>query len=258
MSAILLQAEKGENIQHTLQDDMESFAHVLGWLSLRYMSHGLSGQKLADMLVDIFDHVVLDAGGRARGGGLKQNALVNGRIPSAIQNKCSPGFHKLLVELTEVLAVRYERQPTAEELFDHRNNAELLRASDPSIMQGVALKLLKDSMTAKYLRKEECIRNSDWMLKLFRDAVSTSDRTLWPLRDGAVKNPVSHLNHHPSERKRKADEELVGQHLPVQKLRSTGDSPESANESQAEEGSEGDSDRSLYRFASCGSESGDF
>lgn len=245
MSAKLLKAEERDSIPHTLQDDMESFVHVLGWLALRYMSHGLPASQLAHKLVDIFDYVTIGTDGRARGGLAKQNALISGEIPNAIRNISCGRFHKLLAELTSTIAVRYQIPPTDEELAEHRKHQKELSAmedSDAGRALVIARTLMERSKAYDYVSKTERMKDSQWMYELFKKAVSEdsqseseSDLGPWPSDDGAIKNVISHSNHHPSGRKRKADEDHIGEHLPVQKLRSAGTGDESpVSESQAE------------------------
>ena len=58
MSARLLLATDPRNVNHGLQDDMESFLHVLCWLSLRYVKHTMSGPDLRQLLTSYFDDAV--------------------------------------------------------------------------------------------------------------------------------------------------------------------------------------------------------
>ena len=58
MSARLLLATDPRNVNHELQDDMESFLHVLCWLSLRYVKHTMSGPDLRQLLTSYFDDAV--------------------------------------------------------------------------------------------------------------------------------------------------------------------------------------------------------
>ena len=58
MSARLLRIKDPTKVQHELQDDMESFLHVLCWLSLRYVKHTIAGPDLKHLLTSYFDDAI--------------------------------------------------------------------------------------------------------------------------------------------------------------------------------------------------------
>ena len=79
MSAHLL---KNPGKMHTLTDDLESFLHVLGWMTLRYVSaiDGYSAVQYGwDMVM--FDEY-LDEEDWKKGGNSKSRALAAGLYPS--------------------------------------------------------------------------------------------------------------------------------------------------------------------------------
>lgn len=45
---------------HGRLDDLESFYHVLLWVSLQHARHGISSLQLYDDLIRLFDHALID------------------------------------------------------------------------------------------------------------------------------------------------------------------------------------------------------
>jgi len=150
--------------KHTLQDDLESFLHVLSWVALRYMPHGYDADELDDIMKACFDHAYEGLDGSVKGGRNKKEHIISGAIPRS-------GFHNpeittLLRTLNRIFAARYQ---------------------DPSSLEGLEEDLYEPTLRA-YQKALEALANSDWMLSTFRNAVE--DRTVWPKDDESKPNPI--------------------------------------------------------------------
>ncbi|KAG7091937.1 hypothetical protein E1B28_008329 [Marasmius oreades] len=106
---------------HVLADDLESFFHVLSWQILRYTKHFLSTVKLIRHLRKVYEEVEevdkdeVNSGSHAcpNGGESKCQALSNQFMKSLqVPNKF---LHTLLVDLEEVLRIRYVEEPEKKE-----------------------------------------------------------------------------------------------------------------------------------------------
>ena len=88
---------------HMLTDDLESFLHVLGWMTLRYVPAIGSYSALRrgkDMVM--FDEHFREQGHSGRGGEYKALAFEAGRYPSRIfQPRCQTPLLKLVQELSQ-------------------------------------------------------------------------------------------------------------------------------------------------------------
>jgi len=128
MSAALLRNNKKYN---ELEDDRESCLHVLTWTALRFTNHTISGGGTSRFL-RAFDEEYEDEEG-VRGGDLKRGFLATREIPRLVKFDHRPHLDKLIRELTEAFAVRYEEPPSN----DHVQGLERARANnvDPSIMR---------------------------------------------------------------------------------------------------------------------------
>jgi hypothetical protein len=179
-----------EPLIHTLADDLESFLHVLSWVALRYMPHGLGPGRLTSILHSIFDR---GQDGRFNGGIDKEAHIASGTVPWS-------GFHNdfivsLLSVLTETVAARYEGAPTEQKQFLRRPWQKSTEPDDATRQAKLAL-----------------LETSDFMLGTFREV--TQDRDTWPADDKSVTNEL--LATPISGRKRKSD---IGPDGPQQKLR---------------------------------------
>jgi hypothetical protein len=167
-------------LPHILADDLESFLHVLSWVALRFTSHCLDSDQLSVLMSTMFDHS-FGVTGLTRGGSLKQDGLLSGKVPrSRFKNTA---MQALLEKLTSAVAARYEEPPSEKQLAMMQMFQE--KQLDP---------LKCDSYAAHYQLKMRNLESSDWMLKTFREALA--DRQAWPSDDRSenelVMRPPSH------------------------------------------------------------------
>ncbi|RDB29908.1 hypothetical protein Hypma_013848 [Hypsizygus marmoreus] len=172
-------------LAHTLADDMESMLHVLSWIALKYMHHGMKPGDLASTLYRSFDAHHKD-GNRWRGDRSKKTFLTGREIGGiGLQNKV---VAKLLTDLAYVFAVQYEEAPPqkAFEKFKQLEKDHTWNECDDEDLD-VAVD------ARRYTRRKNQYKNPQWMLKLFNDAIAKGP---WSLDDPAESNelPISNDN----------------------------------------------------------------
>jgi len=113
-----------------LEDDRESYLHMLTWTALRFTKH-MRSEGDSSMFLRAFDEEYEDEEG-VKGGDLKRGFLATREIPHVVKFDRRPHLDKLIRELTEAFAVRYEEPPSN----DHVQGLERARKNnvDPSIM----------------------------------------------------------------------------------------------------------------------------
>ncbi|GJJ15905.1 hypothetical protein Clacol_010183 [Clathrus columnatus] len=170
-----------------LTDDVESFIHVLTWVSFRYAKHNLGGGALESFLGSVFDHAYYEEDGLVRGGDNKMNYLTS---PSQLMetefgNLLLKG---LLLNITDTIATRYRRPPTLRDADDDEATLDrLLNARQ------------------KRLKKLE---DSEWIINEFASVLKLPD---WPANDEARKHEITHTSrlttHIEGSLKRKSSED---------------------------------------------------
>ena len=167
MSAALLQDNAKCN---ELEDDRESCLHVLTWTALRFTNHTISGGGTSRFL-RAFDEAYEDEED-VKGGDLKRGFLVTREIPRMVKFDRRPHLDKLIRELTEAFAARYEEPPSADQL------QALKRAQaaniDSSIMSGLT--------AFNYQKRLDDLVARNWLVDVFRRYLDTDP---WPPSDEA-------------------------------------------------------------------------
>jgi hypothetical protein len=166
MSAALL---RNNNKCNELEDDRESCLHVLTWTALRFTNHTISGGGTSRFL-RAFDEYEDEEG--VKGGDLKRGFLATREIPRLVKFDHRPHLDKLIRELTEAFAVRYEEPPSN----DHVQGLERARANnvDPSIMR-----LLP---AFDYQKRLDDLAAPSWLVDTFRRNLNAD---FWPSSDKA-------------------------------------------------------------------------
>jgi hypothetical protein len=179
MSAKLLMSP--EPLLHTLADDLESFLHVLNWVALRYMCHGLTADALTKMLRDMYDYSWHNRDGTSVGGDYKENFLSKSKILQVELE--DQNIHTLLGELTTTMAFCYARQPLEEERTEYLQTQEPKNLSN-SLLQGMA----RQSFAGQYIHAENALNSHEWMLDTFSKALT--DRDKWFPHVLSKENPI--------------------------------------------------------------------
>ncbi|KAI6013862.1 hypothetical protein EDC04DRAFT_2579081 [Pisolithus marmoratus] len=78
---------------HALEDDIESFVHVLGWTILCYLPGPMDGNRCKGWVSLLYDHGWKDSSGREEGGHSKAYALALGEYPQrSLRSQSIPPF----------------------------------------------------------------------------------------------------------------------------------------------------------------------
>ncbi|KAI6113749.1 hypothetical protein EDD16DRAFT_1122776 [Pisolithus croceorrhizus] len=174
ISAALLRKPRQK---HALEDDIESFVHVLGWTVLCYLPGPMDGDRRKGWVSLLYDYGWKDSSGREEGGYSKAYALALGEYPP---KEFELPEHSPILELIQVLAspfrARYGEPPTEKaKQFYLRTKA--------SVEKG---EIDEDSIEALvahgYMLGIERLRSSEWFLSTIQDAL---ERPGWPDKDGA-------------------------------------------------------------------------
>ena len=162
MSAALL---RNNNKCNELEDDRESCLHVLTWTALRFTDHTISGSGTSRFL-RAFDEEYEDEEG-VKGGDLKKGFLLGRDIPRVVKFDHRPHLDKLIRELTEAFAVRYEEPPSHEDfetLKDMQSN-------------NAPLSYLYSNAAFKYTKRLDDLAARSWLVDTFRCNLNAD---FWP------------------------------------------------------------------------------
>ncbi|GJJ09174.1 hypothetical protein Clacol_003396 [Clathrus columnatus] len=138
-------------------DDVESFVHVITWVSFRYAKHDLPDEAVLAFFALVFDYAWTGKDGLTRGGGTKMRYL---NFPSQlIETEFENSILKeLLLNITDTIAVKYRRAPSLKYAMD-----------DVAFLN-------------RYEEGLRTLENSEWIIKEFVLALETPN---WPANDQA-------------------------------------------------------------------------
>ncbi|KAF8546653.1 hypothetical protein OG21DRAFT_1501900 [Imleria badia] len=167
---------------HTLTDDLESFLHVLGWMTLRYVpaiDSYTATRRGKDL--DKFDEHYEEDGRSAEGGDAKCDALRGSSYPSpSFRPRCDTPLYVLLTELSRPFKSLYAvHPPTVEQrksvhVLPDRSDRELYRLWD-----GID----------QYDQDIQHLQSPTWFINEIKKAL---DKEGWPTNDEADVNlPIS-------------------------------------------------------------------
>ena len=177
MSANLLQ-HPGK--VHTLTDDLESFLHVLGWMTLRYVP-AIDSYEAEDRGSDMrmFDEHSVRKGRFDRGGHGKSRAFRAEDYPSSsFQPRSATPLSKLLRQLRKPFKSLYAEPPTDE---DRQSVQVRPDSSDRQLYR------LWDTID----QYDEDIRQLESQIWFVNEIKKTLDEEVWPTDDEADTN-LSH------------------------------------------------------------------
>jgi len=173
MSAVLL---RNPSMTHTLQDDIESFLHVLVWASIKYVpaTDAYSAADRGDDLLRLFDVIGYVEDGAAIGGKAKADALGRGTYPPTIFKPKQPSpLFKLLRDFAEPFKSRYMEQPPTEEERTLVN------------LQGGSVEIqIRRLFVQKYHKDMALLTTSEWFIQTLENALQSEG---WPGDDKAQK-----------------------------------------------------------------------
>jgi hypothetical protein len=172
MSAALLQDNEKCN---ELEDDRESCLQVLTWTALRFTNHTISGGGTSRFL-RAFDEEYEDDEG-VKGGDLKRGFLATREIPRAVKFDRRPQLDKLIRELTEAFAVRYEEPPSDEQLG----------VLNQMLSSNVPPSFLHENTAFKYQKHLNDLVAPSWLVDTFKRHLNAD---FWPPSDKARGQPI--------------------------------------------------------------------
>jgi hypothetical protein len=172
MSAALLRNNKQFN---EVEDDRESCLHVLAWTALRFTKHTCSEGDSSTFL-RVFDEEYVTADG-IKGGDLKKDFLLGRDIPRVVKFDRRPHLNKLIEELTEAFAVRYEKPPLIKDL----------QALEDAWVSNVPESAMSNLPALRYWKRLDHLAAPSWLVDTFRRHLNTYP---WPLSDKAQGQPI--------------------------------------------------------------------
>ncbi|KAH7921115.1 hypothetical protein BV22DRAFT_754260 [Leucogyrophana mollusca] len=180
MAAALLQNPQKP---HELQDDLESFLHVLTWSAVRCCPSNLSALERGTYLRLIFDETI-DTDDGTTGGLHKGNHLGHGRYLPArrgegFQFSVSSPLLDLLKAFSGGFVARYQNPPTDEARKQFTELKAHAEAASP-----IMWKYLPTHPVQVYDREREALNTSDWTLSTLR-SYAEGQHGAWPTDDAA-------------------------------------------------------------------------
>jgi len=172
MSAALL---RNNDKCNELEDDRESCLHVLTWTALRFTNHTISGSGTSRFL-RAFDEEYEDEEG-VRGGDLKKGFLLGRDIPRVVKFDHRPHLDKLIRELTEAFAVRYEEPPSAKDL----------QALEDAQIANVPESVMTNLPAFSYRKRLDDLAAPNWLVDTFRRNLNAD---FWPSSDKFREQPI--------------------------------------------------------------------
>jgi len=158
-----------------LEDDRESCLHVLTWTALRCTNHTISGGSTSRFL-RAFDEEYEDEES-IKGGDLKRGFLATREIPHAVKFDHRPHLDKLIRELTEAFAVRYEEPPSAKDL----------QALEDAQIANVPESVMTNLPAFSYRKCLDNLAAPSWLVDTFRHNLNPD---LWPSSDKFRRQPI--------------------------------------------------------------------
>ena len=200
MSANLLQ---NPSKMHTLADDLESFLHVLGWMTLRYVPaiDGYSAvQRGRDMT--IFDEY-LDEGYWREGGNSKSNALGCESYPSrTFQPRTRTPLFQLLQDLSDPFKSLYRRP-----LKNDRQSDIDTEGNDDDDTNNI---IANATLAHCYETDMKRLQHPNWFVKQIK---RTLEKKAWPTDDKADATlPIARLWHETEIQVRNRTSQLQDNH----------------------------------------------
>ena len=174
MSANLLRQPGRLN---TLTDDLESFLHVLGWITLRYVPaiDSYEAEDRGDDMV-MFDQHSVRKGRSDRGGLLKSYVLGAGKYPSlTFQPRYETPLLKLVQELGKPFKSLYGDPPTDED----RDKVNVPKSQYDQDLEDLSRDI------RRYDRDIEHLQSSSWFIDQIQKAFNRQD---WPVDDKVDEN----------------------------------------------------------------------
>jgi hypothetical protein len=163
------------DVQHTFKDDLESSIYVLLWLVLTHSKVSLPDQ-VPGFLVGVLDpQPYASVGGFGKADFLKGRSFLN-----VVTFPERPALHKLIDELAQLFAVRYEPKPP-----DPAVRVPEGAAKDNPLFMDMYQTMYKELPSFLHSKRLRDLESHAYTISLFNDALS--DISKWPTNDAPVK-----------------------------------------------------------------------
>ena len=163
-------------------DDLESFWHVLLWVTLRHCEHNLPFNGIVASLRDLFDNAYIGGTGQRNGGRYKLELLNSQKLFVAMKlgNRL---LHQIFVATATILAARYpesdekEAQLIKVEKIWKMVQSENAHLQEPSeLNKAMKYRILETDDTLERVRyvwdDRRTLRDVQWMEKIFEQALN--------------------------------------------------------------------------------------
>ena len=170
--------EDQAKVDHSRVDDLESFYHVLFWVSLQHARHGLRPLQLHDVLSGLFEKALID-GDKAYSNAYRDSHMSSTRTieKAKFQN---PPLRELLLIISLHFKALYVSPPTPVK-FESTLLAEMSQQAGESYQKEL-------ENYNKGLNRLNSKENSDWMEKSFEEALRFRDDKWGPT--GYIQNEM--------------------------------------------------------------------
>ncbi|GJJ09181.1 hypothetical protein Clacol_003403 [Clathrus columnatus] len=164
-------------------DDVESFVHVLTWVSFRYAKHNFPDKAVLGFLASVFDHTWTGRDGRTKGGYIKTNYL---NCPSELMETefANPTLKMLLAKITKTISFRYRLRPSLKDaegdlaIFKYVMDTEGLGTLDSAALISKYVSVLQKNHEDKL----KMLEDSEWIINEFSSVLESHS---WPANDEA-------------------------------------------------------------------------
>ncbi|KAI5983279.1 hypothetical protein EDD15DRAFT_1899587 [Pisolithus albus] len=173
MSAALLE---NPGHSHLLEDDIESFVHVLGWTVMSYLPSPMDRSKRTHIASLLYDHSFKVTTGREEGGLVKTDKFKGGDYPSKYFTLTEPSpILELMRDLASPFRARYEDPPTAA-------NWKTFGVFNTLVLNGqLREEALYDLLVHRYQLGIHRLSSSEWFLGTIQDALKRPDKVSGPI-----------------------------------------------------------------------------
>jgi len=163
-------------------DDLESFWHVLLWVTLRHCDHELSLGGIVASLHDLFDNAYIGGTGQ-RNGGRNKHSLLNSQSLFVDMKLSNRLLHHIFIATATILAARYPESDEKEaQLIKVGKIWTMVQSENPHLQEPSDLETLLTNRIASIDRTlgrvryvwddRRTLQDVQWMEKIFEQALN--------------------------------------------------------------------------------------
>jgi hypothetical protein len=157
------------SIRHSLRDDRESAFYVLLWIGLRYTKTEAAPDSLYSPLQTLqsFEEHGFGAGGREVRGARKKTLLLDYNNEGIVFTE-RPELDSLMAELAPVFHVRYEPEPTSEDMAHMEEYLTKLKVAKSEDKKQSVQAILDRHVAYRYQQKVNKLEMRCWIVDTIR------------------------------------------------------------------------------------------